>query len=214
MASFQLCPLASPAVAPQAHVFGSVQVAGLKLWTWGGSVVSSVVGSAVGSAVGSVVGAVVGSVVGAVVGSVVGSVVGTVVGSVVGTVVGSVVGAVVVSATEFVVATVAEVDDSLAVSFVGNVISINTVSTTMTMALILPFINLCRMLCHCSMGTINKATRAAIIHAKLGMDDKAINARKPTIIQRMIFFTRVIICFIICFSFLFIIIWTASGKYH
>ena len=45
VASFQLCPLASPSVTPQLQVFGAVQVASLKLCVCGGSVVEDVVGS-------------------------------------------------------------------------------------------------------------------------------------------------------------------------
>ena len=48
VASFQLCPLASPSVAPQEQVFGAVQVAALKLCVCGGSVVGAVVGAVVG----------------------------------------------------------------------------------------------------------------------------------------------------------------------
>ena len=48
VASFQLCPLALPSVAPQEQVFGAVQVAALKLCVCGGSVVGAVVGSVVG----------------------------------------------------------------------------------------------------------------------------------------------------------------------
>jgi len=88
VASFQLCPLGSPSVAPQEQVFGVVQVAELKLCVCGGSVVGAVVGAVVGSIVGAVVGLVVGAVVGSIVGAVVGLVVGVVVVSIVGAVVG------------------------------------------------------------------------------------------------------------------------------
>ena len=83
VASFQLCPLAFPSVAPQEQVFGVVQVAELKLCVCGGSVVGAVVGWVVGVVVGSVVGAVVGSVVGAVVGATVGVSIDSVVATVV-----------------------------------------------------------------------------------------------------------------------------------
>ena len=64
VASFQLCPLASPSVAPQEQVFGAVQVAALKLCVCGGSVVGAVVGAVVGSVVGvPLVGAVDADVV-------------------------------------------------------------------------------------------------------------------------------------------------------
>ena len=62
VASFQLCPLASPSVAPQEQVFGAVQVAALKLCVCGGSVVGAVVGAVVGSVVGVVVASVGGVV--------------------------------------------------------------------------------------------------------------------------------------------------------
>ena len=64
VASFQLCPLASPSVAPQEQVFGAVQVAALKLCVCGGSVVGAIVGSIVGVVLDSVVGVVVVSLVG------------------------------------------------------------------------------------------------------------------------------------------------------
>lgn len=69
-ASFQLCPLGSPSVAPQEQVFGVVQVAELKLCVCGGSVVGAVVGAIVGSIVDVVLDSVVGVVVVSLVGAV------------------------------------------------------------------------------------------------------------------------------------------------
>lgn len=100
MASFQLCPLAWPSVAPHVvQVLGAVQVASSQLW------VCTVSAGTVGVVVGAVVGFAVALVVAAVVGVAVGLVVGAVVGLVVGTVVGAEVGAV-AAVVEFMVAVV------------------------------------------------------------------------------------------------------------
>ena len=104
MASFQLCPLAWPSVAPHVvQVLGAVQVASFQLWVC--TVSAGTVGVVVGAVVGFAVALVVAAVVGVAVGLVVGAVVGLVVGLVIGTVVGAEVGAV-AAVVEFVVAVV------------------------------------------------------------------------------------------------------------
>ena len=175
VASFQLCPLALPSVAPQEQVFGAVQVAELKLCVCGGSVVGAVVGL--------VVGAVVGSVVGGIVGSVADSAVGVVVDSVVDAVVVSKVDSTVESLLVSVVMVAVASSGALA-SVLGAVKIVTSASMITMISLSFPFMYLFRMACHFEMGITSATIRTEIKLEKLGKYTMADSMKNMDRIQR------------------------------